>query len=168
MRFLLAFTMIMVFSFSDCQKPTPTSDSTPPSLIWVIVNENDNETTEIKGNATIPAYIGDRYRVTLKAEDPEGVHEISLGGETYWGCQGSGGLAQKSGPSLEKVDKQVLEPNNEGKVLTSIFLMREVELSSLPCQSGYTFSGGAKTFYGTGKNYFGGEIKKQLKFTFFN
>lgn len=172
MRFLLVFTTIMMFSFSDCQKPKPTSDSTPPTLKWKVLNKNTNQfvifdeatkSTEAVGNATVPAKIGDSYRVTLIANDDEGVHEISVTGSSEWGCS-TGNVGQSHGPSLETTDTQPLEPNSEGKVLTSIFLLREVEIGPFPCQAGWNFDGGSKSVIGTAKNYFNGVTKATLVF----
>jgi len=160
----------MIFSFSDCQKPKPDSDSTPPTLKWKVLNKNTNQfvildeitkSTEAVGKATITAKPGDSFRVTLIADDPEGVHEVSITGSNEGSCSDAN-VTQKVPGTLEAAQKQPLEPNSEGKVLTSFFLQREIQIEPYQCQPGYTFDGAAYTVFGSAKNFFDGVAKGQL------
>lgn len=51
----------------------PTSDSTPPSLVWNVFNHETQQQADYPGSPTINVKRGDSYRVILKANDPEGV-----------------------------------------------------------------------------------------------
>ncbi len=155
--------LVMIMSQACSTVPMPTSDSTPPILNWNVYNEDTRTTSQYIGNATLSAKSGDSYRVTLTAEDPQGIHEITLGSSTSWQCV-SGDLAQNAGPSLDATDKQDLQPDSQGNVLTSILLMRQANIGPFDCQAGFTFNGGSVAFFGTGTNYFNGVTQATLTF----
>ena len=71
---------LCLLAAATCKTPAPKSDSTPPALEWVVRNSDTNASQTFTGNGTVNAKRGDFYKVTLKAIDPEGVHEITLGG----------------------------------------------------------------------------------------
>jgi hypothetical protein len=156
---LLASSFVMTGCPPRVTKPS--SDSTPPVVKWNVFNHGTNESQDFTGNAKVTAKRGDLFRVTLKVEDPEGVSMLSLGSSSQWTCV-SGGVAQSSGPSLDKTDVQTFQPDSSGKVLTSSFLMRDANLDFKCQQSGFTFSGGSVSFFGTGENYFKGKTQATL------
>ncbi len=157
----VAAVLVLLVSPACRRVSKPTSDSSPPKLRWDIFNHNTNEAIQKIGNATINVNKGDRFRVTLIAEDPQGIHEITLGSSTAWGCT-SGSVGQQHGPSLDVLDKQTLQPDSQGNVLTKIILLRDANLGPFNCQSGFTFTGGNVTMMGTGKNYFNQTTKANL------
>ncbi len=163
-QWLILITLMLLLLVAGCSKVTkPTSDSTPPTLRWHILNKADNSSQDISGSGTIAAHIGDYYVVTFFAEDQQGIHKISLSSNIFWQCT-SGDTAQNHGPSLGVTNSQTLQPDSQGNVLTSIFLIENADLSTFSCQSGYTFNGGTLTFSGQGENYFNGTTQGKLVF----
>ena len=155
---------VAVLFSGTCEKvPRPNSDSTSPTLEWVVTNDGTNEQQVFQGGGSINTAQGTTFTVTLKARDPEGVHEIRLGGSSQWSCQ-SGDIGQNVGPSLGSTDVQILNPDSEGNVLTEIFLLRDVEAGPYNCQSGFQLRGGTETLHGTGENYFSGVTQGTLTF----
>jgi hypothetical protein len=155
----LASSLVM----TGCPKVTkPTSDSTPPIVKWRVL-DSENNTQEFTGNATVNAKRGSSFKVALIVEDPEGVSMLSLGSSSQWTCL-SGGVAQTSGPSLDKTDVQTFQPDSSGKVLTKPLLFRDANLDFKCNQSGFIFSGGSASFSGTGQNYFNGKTQATLVF----
>lgn len=163
-RWLAGLAILVLLASQGCAKvPKPTSDSTPPTLTWSVYNQNTSTTVQINGSGTLNAKSGESYRVTLTANDPQGIHEITLGSNTGWQCV-SGNIAQSAGPGLGVLDKQDLQPDSQNNVLTSIFLIQQANIGPFDCQPGFTFSGASVEFDGTGTNYFNGVTKGTLKF----
>lgn len=163
-QWLTLIALLLLLLVTGCAKATkPTSDSTPPTLRWHILNKADNSAQDISGGGTINAHIGDFYVVTFFAEDPQGIHKISLGSNVFWQCT-SGDIGQNHGPSLGVNKVQTLQPDSQGNVLTSIFLIENADLSGFACQSGFTYNGGNLTFSGAGENYFSGTTQGKLIF----
>lgn len=153
-RVALAVGLLVILQGASCKTPAPTSDSTPPVLKWSVVNDVTRETQKFTGDGNVTGSAGDSFTVTLRAEDPQGVHRIALGGSATWSCV-QGEIGQTKIAEYE-TDVQELEPDSEGKVLTKIFLIRDVDLSSFSCPSGFAFGGGSVELVGEGENYFGG------------
>jgi hypothetical protein len=152
---------------SDWKVKKPTSDSTAPKLVWNVFNHDTNEQADHTGSPTLNAKRGQRYRVTLKALDPEGVKSIqinpSLGsGEMAWQCQLPPDLGQNKTATLAPMN-QDLTPDADGNVLNTIFLIFEMDLA-MPCQSGWTFASGSAKLTGAAGNYFGGKTTDVLRF----
>jgi hypothetical protein len=155
-----ALAFVLLFA-GTCKAPAPTSDSTLPSLEWVVRNTETSVDQKFTGSGTVIAKRGESYKVTLKAIDPEGVHEITLGRNATWTCE-NGGVAQNVNAD-SATSKQTLDPDSMGNVLTEIFLIRDKNLL-LDCQPGFTFAGGSDQLTGSGTNYFGGKTKGTLTF----
>lgn len=144
-----------------CQKvPKPSDDKTPPVLRWTAIKAGTNNQLKFNGGGTISANVGDYFTVILVAEDPEGIHQVKLGGSTGWTCR-NGDVAQSMGPSLGAEMVQNLQPDAQGKVLTSIFLIQNANMT-FQCQSGFHFSGGSTVFNGSGTNYGGQTVSGTL------
>ncbi len=161
-------TLIMLMSLllaTGCSPavPKPTSDSTPPTLRWHIINKADNSSQDIQGSGKVAAHSGDFYVVTFFAEDQQGIHKINLASNTSWQCT-SGSTAQNHGPSLGVNNSNTLQPDSQGNVVTSTFLIENADIGPFDCQSGFTFSGGSLAFSGEGENYFNGTMKATLVF----
>jgi hypothetical protein len=147
---------------SNCQTQQPkTPDTTPPTIRWHVVNKATNVSHDIQGSGDVAAKLGDSYTVTCFVQDPEGVHEITLGGGGSYTCT-SGGLGQNSS-FLQKTDTQTLNPDSNGNVLNQIFLIRDADFN-FQCNSGFGFSSGSLSLNGTGQNYNGGNVKGGLEF----
>lgn len=148
-----------------------TSDSTPPVLVWNVYDHQTNAQADHPGNPTIEAKLGRRFRVILKANDPEGVQSIQLnptvgGGEISWSCAdppGPPNLQQSKNATLGP-QTQNLAPDANGLVLTSIFLIQELDFT-LSCQEGWTFLGGTAKLTGRASNYFGGVTNGTITFS---
>jgi hypothetical protein len=156
---------------SNVKVPKPASDSTPPSLVWNVYDHETGAQADHPGSPTLQAERGDRYRVMLKAQDPQGVQSIQLnpaagGGEVSWTC------ADLPGPPNLQQDKnlllgpqtQNLAPDANGYVLTSIFLIQELDFS-LSCQQAWIFASGTAKLTGRATNYFGGATTETIIFS---
>jgi hypothetical protein len=160
-RTIFAIGAILLVSASACKTPAPKSDATPPRLEWIVRNTNTNVSQTFNGSGTVNAKRGELFKVTLKAIDPEGVHEITLGGSASWTCT-SGSVGQNKVADFATA-KQTLNPDSSGNVLTQIILLQDADLS-FPCNSGFSFTGGSEQLLGTGENYFGGKTNGTLTF----
>ncbi len=160
---LIALMLLWLAAGCSPAIPKPSSDSTPPTLRWHIINKADNSTQDISGSGTIPTHKGDFFVVTFFAEDPQGIHKIDLASSVAWQCT-SGGEASNSGPSLGATTSNTLQPDSQGNVVTSTFLIQNADLGSFNCGSGFTFASANLTFSGQGENYFNGTTKATLTF----
>lgn len=152
----------VALNLSNCTTQQPkTPDTTPPTIRWNVRNTGTGAAQDINGSGTVAAKLGDSYDVTCIVNDPEGVHEITLGGGGSYTCLQSG-LGQNSS-FLQKTDKQTLNPDPDGKVLNQIFLLRDADFD-FKCNSGFSFSGGDLMLTGTGQNYNNGKVSGTLKF----
>jgi hypothetical protein len=146
----------ILFVIAGCDKvQKPPKDTTPPVLRWTAIKSETGDQLKFTGNGTINARMGDYFTVILVAEDTEGIHQIKLGASTGWSCR-NGDVGQNVGPSLGAQMVQNLNPDAQGKVLTSIFLIQNANMT-FQCQSGFIFTGGSTVFSGSGTNY-GGQI----------
>jgi hypothetical protein len=136
----------------------PASDTTPPRLQWVVRNATTNHSRTFNGTATVDVHHGTVFHITLNAIDPQGIHEITLGGHATWTCR-KGNLGQQR-DAAEKTDVQTLHPDSSGNKLTRIFLLRDS--TSMPCGQGFHFLHGTETLVGTGENYSHGKTTGTL------
>lgn len=168
-RFGCGFTLVCLF-IASCQTKLPKSDSTPPSLVWNVFNYGTNAQADHNGNPTINVKRGEKYRITLKANDPEGVKQIQINptvgsGELSWTCKAPPGpenVAQNKNATLAPMT-QDLSPDASGNVLTSIFLLYDVDFT-MACQSGWTFTSGSGKLTGRASNYFNGSTMSTITF----
>jgi hypothetical protein len=70
---------------------------TPPTLEWVVTNDETNEQQTFAGSGSIQASQGDAFLVTLKAKDPEGLLRITISSNVGWSCS-SGDMARMWAP----------------------------------------------------------------------
>ncbi len=145
----------------------PDSDPTPPSLVWNVFNRETNEQADHPGNPTLNVKRGDSFRIMLKASDPQGVQSIELnpslgGGEMAWTCLDPP-VGQNKTATFGPL-KQDLAPDASGMVLTSIFLIQNLDFA-MPCPPGFTFGGGNAKLTGRATNYFGGATTSVITFT---
>ncbi|HZM77810.1 MAG TPA: hypothetical protein VFC19_18995 [Candidatus Limnocylindrales bacterium] len=158
MVILAAVSVLM--GLGACEKvPKPTSDSTPPTLNWHVENQTTNTENDYGASGTVPGKKGDRFRVTLKAHDPEGIQKITLEGEYIRHCV-SGNLGQ-NGNGLYAPMAQTLAPDSDGKVLTQIFLIESYD-PDITCSGGYLWQYTTITLDGSGTNYFNGAANGTL------
>jgi hypothetical protein len=61
---------------------------------------------------------------------------------------------------------QTLGPDGDGKVLTQIFIVRNVNFGSFTCQPGMSLKTANVTLTNKGENYFGGSANGQLVFAY--
>lgn len=161
--------IICLLSIIGCKKvPKPTSDSTPPKLLWNVLDNATSAGSDHSGSPTINAHRGDKFHITLKANDPEGVKSIELNpglgsGEISWTCKappGGENIAQTKTADLGP-QTQNLSPDASGNVLTSIFLLQDLDFT-MDCQSGWIFTSGKAVLTGRASNYFGGSTTETL------
>ena len=168
---LYCFLFALGLIIAGCQRvKKPQSDSTPPKLVWNVFNHGTNAQADHPGSPTINAKRGEKYRITLKANDPEGVRLIQLNpspgsGELAWTCKappGGENVAQNKNATLGPMS-QSLAPDANGNVLTSIFLIQELDFT-MECQAGWNFTSGSAKLTGQASNYFGGTTTETLTF----
>jgi len=155
---------------ADLKVKKPASDSTPPALVWNVYNYETGAQADHPGSPTLNAKRGEHYRIILKAKDSGGVSSIKINptigsGEMAWTCKappGGENVAQSKTATLTGMT-QNLAPDSNGEVLTSIFLIFELDFS-MGCQSGWNFSAGHAQLTGRASNYFGGTTTEVLKF----
>ena len=156
---------------ADLKVKKPASDSTPPALVWNVYNQDTGAQADHSGSPTLNAKRGEHYRITLKAKDPGGVSSIKINptigsGEIAWTCKpilaGGENVAQSKTATLKGVT-QNLAPDSNGYVLTSIFLIFELDFG-LECQPGWIAAGGNAKLTGRASNYFGGTTTEVIKF----
>lgn len=163
----------LCLTFAGCPNlkvKQPISDSTPPSLVWNVFNHGTGQQADHPGSPTINAKRGESYRVILKANDPEGVKSIQInpslgGGEMWWQCidpPGGENLAQNKTATLGPMT-QNLAPDPDGMVLTSIFLIFELNFT-MDCPASWSFASGGARLTGRASNYFGGVTTEVIKF----
>jgi hypothetical protein len=162
MGIVAALLLVGLMSVGCMKVKLPGSDSTPPVLKWSVIPVS-GPTQTITGSGTINAAIGDTFDVTLTATDQQGIHEISLASSVSWTCV-SDGANQTAGPGLAAPSVQTLFPDGQGNVLTSIFLMRDVNMGPFECQAGYRLGAVTVILYGKGENYFNGVTEATLTF----
>jgi hypothetical protein len=155
---------------ADLKVKKPASDSTPPALVWNVYNHDTGAQADHPGSPTLNAKRGEHYRIILKAKDSGGVKSIQInpalgGGEMTWTCKappGGENVAQSKTATLKGL-KQNLAPDSNGDVLTSIFLIFELDFS-MDCQAGWNFTAGHAQLTGRASNYFGGTTTEVIKF----
>jgi hypothetical protein len=167
---LLAIVSLCFAGCADLKVKKPASDSTPPALVWNVYNHDTRAKADHPGSPTLNAKRGEHYRIILKANDSGGVKSIQINpaigsGEMSWTCKappGGENVAQSKTATLKGL-KQNLAPDSNGDVLTSIFLIFELDFS-MDCQAGWNFSAGHAQLTGRASNYFGGTTNEVIKF----
>lgn len=156
---------ILALSVTSCEQVTkPTSDTTPPRLRWKLENQTTGATIDITGSASYAPQTGDVVRLTVIAEDPEGIHKIALKGHFVHDCRTpDGSVAQNVSDSTVPLE-QVLNPNPAGQVITTIILMDTFSFGSR-CGSGFQLVQLRALISGRGENYFGGVTEEFIDAT---
>jgi hypothetical protein len=166
---VIGVSAILCLMLQGCEKvKKPTSDATPPTLVWHVINLNTNAQSDHNLNATINAKRGERYRVTIRGTDPEGVHLVKWDPSTlFWQCitpPGGEQVAQNHQALLGPGEAKTLAPDANGYVLTeSALILPDLDFA-LACQDTWIFNGGTIAFTGEVANYFNGNKNGSLKF----
>jgi hypothetical protein len=137
----------------------PTSDSTVPLLSWHVENQSNGTSANISGSGAAAAKANETLRITLKADDPEGVKYIELRGGYTVDCRAGSAASNASGGYT--TDAQTLGPDADGKVLTSIFLIKTITPDTA-CPGGSTFVKTTVSLNGVARNYFSGQANATL------
>lgn len=125
------------------------------ALEWRVENQTTGAIIDINGSASYAPKPGETIRITVIAEDPEGIHRISLKGHLNHECRTpDGSLAQNVSQATFPLD-QILSPNPEGQVLTTILLIDTFSVTS-KCRPGFELRRITGTISGRGENYFSG------------
>jgi hypothetical protein len=156
---LITGSLVLV-GLAACQKvQKPTSDSAVPTLVWHVENQTQNTTTDITGTGSVSGAKGDDFRVTLTASEAGGIHEIDLDGGYVRSCSASG-LGQAANGDYAPL-QQILNPDSQGNVLTSIFLI-DSYTPDVTCNSGFDWTGTTITLDGKAINYYSGTTNGTL------
>ena len=78
--------------------PIPSSDASPPTLVWETYNLQTKERREVaQDGQTVSVQSSVQVVVTLVAEDLQsGVKDVSLGGEAQYACELNGQVEKKA------------------------------------------------------------------------
>jgi hypothetical protein len=153
--------LAIVATMTSCERVTkPTSDSTPPKLRWKIENQTTGATIDITGSASYAPKPGNTFRVTLIADDPEGIHKITLKGHFLYECRIPDGPAQNISQSTFPLE-QILNPNPQGQVLTTIILIDTFALV-FQCDPDFQLRKITGQISGRGENYFAGVTEEVI------
>jgi hypothetical protein len=148
----------------------PTSDSTRPLVRWHVENLSNGNDVMILGSASYHSGPNESLRITMIAEDPEGIHKIRLEAEALLQCRANSNepIAQNKYVTYAP-DEQTLGPDSSNNVLSSIFLVKSFNSveSIYPCQPDFHLTSGTISLKGTGENYFGGTAQAQLDIIIF-
>ena len=165
-RVVLAFGLCV--SLADCVPKTPrvvipSTDTSPPTLIWQITNVHTKERREItQDGQTIDVPSNEIDVVTLAAEDlNSGVKELALSGSVHFKCE-QGGQVEEKKYELDK-QHQTAAPDYENKVPIAASLVYSVELNKHGCRDNQTFGGGTISLVGKAHNFVNGTQTKTLK-----
>lgn len=143
--------------------PMPTSDSTPPSLTWTVLNQTTNVSVNVASGGSVQARGGETLLVTLKASDPEGVGYIELGGGYVKACVNSDGTGS-TGQGLLATQSHALGPDANNTVATSALEILSVQADTA-C-SGGQWDSTRVTLHGLARNFFSVQTPGNLSITF--
>jgi hypothetical protein len=151
---------LVLVGLAACQKvQKPSSDSAMPTLVWHVENRTQNTTTDITGSGSVNGHKGDDFRVTLTASEAGGIHEIDMGGGYVRSCI-SNDLGQSADGDYAPL-QQILNPDAQGNVLTSIFLI-DSYTPDVTCNSPFTWTGTTISLDGKAMNYYSGTTTGHL------
>jgi FlaG/FlaF family flagellin (archaellin) len=152
---VVVLAVVVAGAVTGCTKvDKATSDSTPPTLNWHVENLTAGTAVDIATTGEADGVLGDDFRVTLTAADPQGIHQIHYDGGYTRSCI-NGNLGQNAEGDYAP-QSQDLEPDAQNKVLTSIFLIEDITPDTDCSGSGYTWKKTTIGLQGTGTNYFNG------------
>jgi hypothetical protein len=156
---VLPLLALLLMGASCQQVPKPATDATPPTLKWHVLDVDTGDARDLGANDAMVATRDHTLRVTLIADDPEGIADITLGGGWTTSCAG-GGVANNAQGAYTSQD-QPLTPDAKGNVLTEIFLLQSVSPQT-DCPGGTSFLTTAVALHGTGTNYAHGTTEARL------
>lgn len=161
LRISIALTALLLLVGGTCNVNAPKSDTTPPTMSWVVIDRDTGAKTELAKDATFDATNGKRFNVTLRVDDPEGVLRIHLI-ETFKApaCV-AGGVETPFVTVGSKAIADDVFPQN-GKATSQAIVFDEVNLDV--CGQGTLH--GTLELEGSGQNYFAGNVGGILTFTF--
>lgn len=168
-RTLQGVLLVLGLSLVGCLKqvpmvPIPSSDASPPTLVWEIYNLQTKERREIaQDGQTVAVESNEQVIVTIAVEDLQsGVKDVSLGGEGQYTCE-LGGQIEKKPVKLEQQNTARI-PDHENKVPVSASLSYTVEFGKMGCKEAERFAGGKLSLVGKGHNFVNGAGTKSLHF----
>ena len=133
----------------------PASDATAPTLRWRVENLSTGSDIDVTGSADVAASPGDTVRITLFADDPQGIQRIREEGGFVVECRSSSAPLAQNQYGVYAPLEQTLSPDSDNSVLTSILLVSTHDYITT-CRPGFVFLKNTAMLKGTGENYFGG------------
>jgi hypothetical protein len=168
-RELQGIMFILGLSLSGCLQPVPmvpipSSDASPPTLVWETYNLQTKERREVaQDGQTLIVQSSEQVVLTLVVEDlHSGVKDVSLGGEAQYACE-LGGQVEKKTVKLEQQNTTRI-PDHENKVPVRASLSYSVEFGKAGCKEAESFAGGKLSLVGKAHNFLNGAGTKQLHF----
>jgi len=163
-HFGLRVAACLVLVACGSKVPMPTSDSTPPTLTWTVLNQTTKVSVNVSPGGSVHAKGTDSLFITLKAQDPEGVAYIELGGGYLKACVGSDGTGTNS-QGLFASQSQTFGPDSNNQVSTLAFATKTVQADTT-CSGGDQWNSTLVTLNGVARNFFSGKSRGTLSITF--
>jgi len=163
------FIAFMDLLLTGCLQPVPrvsipTSDASPPTMVWQTYNMQTRERGEIvKDGQSLDVPSSEQYVITLAVEDPEsGVKDVTLSGNVQYVCQQGSQVEEKKFP-LETQELKPM-PVQENTAPIRAALVYVVEFGKSGCKEKWLFGGGALALSGQAHNGIGGTETRTLHF----
>lgn len=160
---------VLGLSLAGCPQPVPrvpipSSDASPPTMVWQMYNLQKQERREIvQDGQTINMEPSEQVVVTLAVEDlNSGVKDVTLSGSAQYACE-QGGQVENNKFQLETQEAKPT-PDHENKVPVSASLVYTVDLGKYGCKEKWRFAGGKVSLVGKGHNFVNGAAMKTLHF----
>jgi len=171
---LTLMVLAVTLPFSNCQVTKPASDSTPPTVRWIVTHKFSGGQLlreNFGGNAipTVNVVAGETLSVILVGEDPEGIRELTLGSGLGSEIGSSGNLHLAGAvacavpghdPGLHHnldlpTEKETSSPASNGTVSAALIIVRDINPKELfKCVEPTSTVVGAKfALAGMGGNY---------------
>ena len=169
---LTLIVVVVSLSFSACTKVgKPASDSTPPKITWKVKHlpSNTQEILDGSGSPQVNQALDETLTITLDVDDPEGVHEITLGCSNPTNC-GIFNCGEKGGPPLSGLSlalptEKKTDPSSGSYVEPRLYLTLNIKPKELMiCKPpDYEVKSADFTLIGNGENYFQGKTQSKLR-----
>ncbi|MBL7731613.1 MAG: hypothetical protein JNM88_10580 [Chitinophagaceae bacterium] len=138
--FVVVIAAFVLSGCDSCKTKPDTKDKTPAAITWAIQNRTQGTTTNLTGNASYTARLGDDLMITACGEDDGGVKEIVHSSNSSYRCQAEG-IAQQVGPGLVVPTTVPLGLDDQGRAWKRYCVFINMNLQ-FNCQAGFSFSSG--------------------------
>ncbi|HEU5367796.1 MAG TPA: hypothetical protein VFU69_05015 [Ktedonobacterales bacterium] len=151
------FSLLLCFGILSACATVPIqtgSSATAPVITWVVTEVGVNTPHILGANAQFTIQPGAQYDVSMHAKTSSGVKTLTVTGGDDWTCISTGSgepIGQNS--TGDFAPQTVNQTAKNGQAQDELFSFQELGLPESPCNSGFTFSGGAIELNGTAANF---------------